>query len=108
MTVCGLYSVILMLHCIYIDCGRVLFGSRVAETRSRGHSAVTALIIRHDDWDVYYDRGRKPKESKTKDEAARSEGDYRNRKMLLAGDECASWWAPFPRWGWGVPRGMQS
>jgi hypothetical protein len=25
------------------DCGRVLFGSRVAETRSRGHSAVAQL-----------------------------------------------------------------
>jgi len=74
MIVCGLYSVILMLRCIYIDCGRVLFGSRVAETRRRGHSAVTALMIRHDDWDVYCERGRKPKESKTKDEAARSEG----------------------------------
>ena len=63
------------------DCGRVLFGSRVAETRSRGHSAVTALMIRHDDWDVYYERGRKTKESKTKDEAARSEGDYRGAKV---------------------------
>jgi len=40
---------------------------------------------RHD-WDIYYERGRKPKESKTKDgasQAARSEDDYR-RKVLLA------------------------
>jgi len=36
-----------------------------------------------DDWDVYYERGRKPKESIIKYEAARSEGDYR-RKVLLA------------------------
>jgi hypothetical protein len=36
-----------------------------------------------DDWDVYYERGRKPKESKTKYEAARSENDYR-RTVLLA------------------------
>ena len=35
-----------------------------------------------DDWDVYYERGRKPKESIMKYEAARSEGDYR-RKVLL-------------------------
>ena len=30
-----------------------------------------------DDWDVYYERGRKPKESITKYEAARSEGATR-------------------------------
>jgi hypothetical protein len=30
-----------------------------------------------DDWDVYYERARKPKESIIKYEAARSEGDYR-------------------------------
>jgi len=36
-----------------------------------------------DDWDVYYERGRKPKESIIKYEATRSEGDYR-RKVLLA------------------------
>ena len=36
-----------------------------------------------DDWDVYYERGREPKESIIKYEAARSEGDYR-RKVLLA------------------------
>jgi len=36
----------------------------------------------NDDWDVYYERGRKPKESIIKHEAARSEGDYR-RKVLL-------------------------
>ena len=33
--------------------------------------------------DVYYERGRKPKESIIKYEATRSEGDYR-RKVLLA------------------------
>jgi hypothetical protein len=36
-----------------------------------------------DDWDVYYERGRKTKESIIKNEAARSEGDYQ-RKVLLA------------------------
>ena len=30
----------------------------------------------NDDWDVYYERGRKPKESIIKYEATRSEGDY--------------------------------
>ena len=34
-------------------------------------------------WDVYYERGRKPKQSIIKHEATRSEGDYR-RKVLLA------------------------
>jgi len=37
----------------------------------------------HEYWDVYYERGRKPKESIIKYEATRSEGDYR-RKVLLA------------------------
>jgi hypothetical protein len=37
-----------------------------------------------DDWDVYYERGREPKESIIKYEAARSEGDYR-RKVLMIG-----------------------
>ena len=41
------------------------------------------MKLRDDDWDVYYERGRKPKESIIKYEAARSEGDYR-RKVLLA------------------------
>ena len=35
------------------------------------------------EWDVYYERGRKPKESIIKYEATRSECDYR-RKVLLA------------------------
>ena len=44
------------------------------------------LLLRvgfNDDWDVYYERGRKPKYSIIKYEATRSEGDYR-RKVLLA------------------------
>jgi hypothetical protein len=41
------------------------------------------LDFARDDWDVYYKRGRKPKESVIKYEAARSKGDYR-RKVLLA------------------------
>ena len=41
-----------------------------------------ALVL-IDDWDVYYERGRKPKESILKYEATRSEGDYR-RKVLFA------------------------
>jgi len=36
--------------------------------------------LRDDDWDVYYERGRKPKESIIKYEAARSEGDYRKEE----------------------------
>ena len=40
------------------------------------------INLMHDDWDVYYERGRKPKESILTYEATRSEGDYR-RKVLL-------------------------
>ena len=36
-----------------------------------------------DDLDVYYERGRRPKESRMKYEAMRSKGDYR-REVLLA------------------------
>jgi hypothetical protein len=36
-----------------------------------------------DDWDVYYERERKPKESIIKYEAARSEGDYRRLHIFL-------------------------
>ena len=38
------------------------------------------MKLRDDDWDVYYERGRKPKESIIKYEAARSEGDYRRKE----------------------------
>ena len=37
------------------------------------------LLRANDDWDVYYERGRKPKESIIKYEAARSECDYRRK-----------------------------
>ena len=43
----------------------------------------TFFSLPTDDWDVYYERGRKPKESILKYEATRSEGDYW-RKVLLA------------------------
>ena len=59
--------------------------SRQYEARSMScaRRAKVALTDDTDDWDVYYERGRKPKESIIKYEAARSEGDYR-RKVLLA------------------------
>jgi len=46
---------------------------------------VSLQAYQHDGWDVYCERGRKPKESIIKYEAARSEGDYRSqRRVLLA------------------------
>ena len=49
------------------------------------YSVLTGVFIvgSDDGRDVYYERGRKPKESIIKYEATRSEGDYR-RKVLLA------------------------
>ena len=39
------------------------------------------LIEQNDDWDFYYERGRRPNLSISKYEATRSEGDYRRRVL---------------------------
>jgi len=49
---------------------RLLLSWAKAGKYSEGRNKAT-----RDDWDVYYERGRKPKESIIKYEAARSEGD---------------------------------
>ena len=61
-----------------------LLGLPIRHVVARGPIGAYLYVLTYcGDWDVYYERGRKPEESILKYEATRSEGDYR-RKVLLA------------------------
>ena len=56
-----------------LRCGRLEESKTAAPQCCNTHGSSACV---GDDWDVYYERGRKPKESIIKYEATRSEGDY--------------------------------